>query len=584
MRLLLKFALPACLVLHGAASAGAQAAADRDRMMPPIVRQYRDLARREFSGERAREVVAYMERWFRHPGNSGFDSSLTHVEAILRRAGYVEQAGAPAGARLTYRIERKPMRGPAWDPLDAELSIVGEAAPLLRWATNRNMLAIQSYSTPPGGIVADVVDVGAGGARFDSVSVTGKIVLATMGLGRTFQEAVVKRGALGVLTYAMPAYTQPETHTNSIQFGSIANDTVRRSFGIALSNAAYTSLRRALAKGPTRVRVRVATRFFPSEERTLIADVRGTERPDERFVLSAHVQEPGANDNASGVGALAEMARLLAAGVRGSTLSPRRSITMIFGNEIAQTQDYLAADSVRTRGVRWGMSLDMVGEDTRKTGGTFLIEKMPDPSAVWTRGEDRHTDWGGQPLKPEEIRPHYYNDFVLARCRDQAEGSDWIVRTNPYEGGSDHVPFLRAGKPGVLLWHFTDVFYHTDGDRLENVSAPELKNAGICALLTALTLTSADGPTTRALVYEVQRAAEARIATEAALSRAAMVGGGDASRERTILRAWTDYYRDAIRAMRDIEVGGSSNETIHAIDVAAERVSAAGSLALRQIP
>jgi hypothetical protein len=36
--------------------------------------------------------------------------------------------------------------------------------------------------------------------------------------------------------------------------------------------------------------------------------------------------------------------------------------------------------------------------------------------------------------------------------------------------------------------------------------------------------------------------------------------------------------------MRDIEVGGSSNETIHAIDVAAERVSAAGSLALRQIP
>ena len=26
--------------------------------------------------------------------------------------------------------------------------------------------------------------------------------------------------------------------------------------------------------------------------------------------------------------------------------------------------------------------LDMVGEDTEKTGGTFLIEKMPDPSAV----------------------------------------------------------------------------------------------------------------------------------------------------------------------------------------------------------
>ena len=33
------------------------------------------------------------------------------------------------------------------------------------------------------------------------------------------------------------------------------------------------------------------------------------------------------------------------------------------------------------------MSLDMVGEDVKKTGGSFLIEKMPDPSAIWTRGK-----------------------------------------------------------------------------------------------------------------------------------------------------------------------------------------------------
>ena len=30
-------------------------------------------------------------------------------------------------------------------------------------------------------------------------------------------------------------------------------------------------------------------------------------------------------------------------------------------------------------------SLDMTGEDTAKTGGTFLIEKQADPSAVWDR-------------------------------------------------------------------------------------------------------------------------------------------------------------------------------------------------------
>ena len=52
------------------------------------------------------------------------------------------------------------------------------------------------------------------------------------------------------------------------------------------------------------------------------------------------------------------------------------------------------------------------------------------------------------------------------------------MRTNPFEGGSDHTPFLKFKKPGALFWHFTDVFYHTDGDRLDMVSKPELANVG----------------------------------------------------------------------------------------------------------
>ena len=40
----------------------------------------------------------------------------------------------------------------------------------------------------------------------------------------------------------------------------------------------------------------------------------------------------------------------------------------------------------------------MVGENTDITGGIFLIEKMPNPSAVWTRGNDKHTEWGGRKM------------------------------------------------------------------------------------------------------------------------------------------------------------------------------------------
>tara|TARA_B110000091_G_scaffold98139_1_gene106719 strand:- start:104 stop:277 length:174 start_codon:yes stop_codon:yes gene_type:complete len=56
------------------------------------------------------------------------------------------------------------------------------------------------------------------------------------------------------------------------------------------------------------------------------------------------------------------------------------------------TRRYVKEDSIRAKDIKWGISLDMVVEDTEKTGGTFLIEKMPDPSAIWTRGNHKHTE------------------------------------------------------------------------------------------------------------------------------------------------------------------------------------------------
>jgi aminopeptidase YwaD len=561
------------LALAAALPAGAQSA----RQVAPSIDHYFQLARAEYSGERARELVAYMGGWFRVPGNTAFDASLDRVILQLRAAGYVPEDSATKATRLTYRIEKRPIRGLGWDLVDASLTIVGDKTPLLKLATNLNMLAINSYSTPDSGVVGELVDVGKGtAAEYDRSSVAGKIVLVEAAVGPAFAEAVQKRGALGVLAYRMPAYTKPEINRTSIQFSSIALDTVRKGWGMPISRGALDSLRSALSHGPVRVRAMTKTRLFPSVERTVVAEVRGTTLPDERFVFSGHVQEPGANDNASGVGALAEIARVLASLSKSGTVQPKRTITMLFGNEIAQTRNFLADDSVRTRGVKWGLSLDMVGEDTKKTGGTFLIEKMPDPSAVWTRGDEHHTEWGGSAIKKEQIVPHYFNDFLLARCLDQASTNGWVVRTNPFEGGSDHTPFLQFKKPGALFWHFTDQFYHTDGDRIDKVSAATLQNVGISALVSALTLTSADGGVARSVVSELERAAIARLDTELALSKAAMAAGGSAAQERDILQTWADYYVNSLGTTSDIEAGGSSAETTAAIAAAQARVRAAG--------
>jgi hypothetical protein len=543
MRILLFLGLP-----------GVLAAQTATRPTTPALTRTLAQVRAEVSGERALATTAFVAQYWRVPGNTGFNASIARVAAILDSAGFVSEGRAHPGSRLTYRIERRPMPRPTWEPVAGSLSMVGRAEPLLRYSTNPHMLGMYSASTPLGGVEAEVVSVGTGTLEESAkVEVAGKIVFGEASLGRLFTEAVQKRGALGVLAYSMPAYTKPEINRHSIQFSGIPWDSTRAGWGIPLSFAAREILVAGLAAGPVRVRVDLVTKMYQSEELTLVAEVHGSQLPAERFVFSAHVQEPGANDNASGVGALAEIARATAVLVRSGKQDPVRTITFLWGNEISSTGRFLQEDSARSAGVKWGMSLDMVGEDTRKTGGTFLIEKMPDPSAVWTRGEDHHTEWGGASLTVAQLTPHYFNDFVLNRCLDQAEENGWVVKTNPYEGGSDHEPFLRAGKPGLLLWHFTDQFYHTDGDRIENVSAQELRNTGICALSSALALTTADTSTTRFVVEELERAAVARIDQETALSIVAVTRDSSRDKELQILRAWADWYRAALARIADVE-------------------------------
>ncbi|MEO6445346.1 MAG: M28 family peptidase [Gemmatimonadaceae bacterium] len=398
-----------------------------------------------YSGTRALETVAFLDQYVRWPGNRGFDASIAHIVERLQQAGYVRQEQAAPDDRLTYRVERYPMPNPAWEPLDAVVTVEGVAEPVLRFATNRNLLATNSWATPAAGVAGELVDAGKGTpTELDAANVRGRIVLANASVGKLFSEAVVKRGALGVLGYNMPAYTQPQVNIHSIQFGGIPYDSTRKAWAIALSYDAHQRLQVALARGPVRVRVVSAVQWTPdATEQTVVAEVRGSQRPDERFVFSAHVQEPGANDNASGVGAQVEMARVTADLVRAQTIDPQRTVTFLWGLEIRSTDRFITQDSARARGIMWGLSLDMVGENTSKTGGTFLIEKMPDPSAIWTRGEDRHSEWGGSPLTKAQMTPHYFADDapLLQRLRAGAlprgGGNDWL-------GGEDEP--LRRGQ------------------------------------------------------------------------------------------------------------------------------------------
>ena len=63
------------------------------------------LTRAGFNDKNAYQTTAFVEKYFRVPGNTGFNASIRYVENILKKAGFVEQKLNELEAPLTYRIE-----------------------------------------------------------------------------------------------------------------------------------------------------------------------------------------------------------------------------------------------------------------------------------------------------------------------------------------------------------------------------------------------------------------------------------------------------------------------------------------------
>ena len=533
---------------------------------------YFKLVRPEFKGDLAYETVAFVEQYWRLAGNTGFNKTVFRIAERLEAAGYVLEEKAKDSDRFTYRIETREMRQPTWEPVSASLKIVGSNENLLSSETNRNMIYQYSSSTPAEGITGEVIYVESKEA-LSSVDLKGKILFSDQVGYRTLQSAVKENGAVGVLTYDMPSYLQPEKNVTSIQFRGLRHDANNPAWAIALSFEAKEKLKAELAKGKVEVLLKAETKIYDSAELTIVANVKGSEWPLESLVFSAHIQEPGANDNATGVGTQLEMAKITADLIQKGKLDLKRTLTFLWGDEIISTRRYIQEKDKREAEINWGISLDMVGENTDVTGGTFLIEKMPDPSAIWTRGEDKHSEWGGSPMTVDQMKPHYFNDFILTNFEAQGEYANWVVKTNPFEGGSDHTPFLQADIPGLLLWHFTDQFYHTDNDRLDKVSQKTMVNVGTGALVSAYTLLNADEATVDQLMLMIAAKAQIRLMKEVQLSKKAIAEGGSKEDEQKILDTWADYYGKAMDSIKDL-VPADDEKTLRRILLAKEAIKA----------
>jgi hypothetical protein len=196
--------------------------------------------------------------------------------------------------------------------------------------------------------------------------------------------------------------------------------------------------------------------------RNVVAEVRGAARQDEIVVVGAHydsvVGTPGADDNASGVAALLELARRFP-----PVSAPRRTLRFVaFTNEESpffrtdRMGSAVSASRAKARGERVVamLSLETLGYYTKAPGS----QRFPAPFSA---------------LYPST------GDFVMFTTAESASAllkrtvrAFRAAATIPSEGGaapprlaagidfSDHAPFLAAGYPAVMV---TDTAFLRNG-------------------------------------------------------------------------------------------------------------------------
>ena len=431
-----------------------------------------------FDKEGAQELAAFVDGFYREPGNEGYEAVMDRVEKTLREAGF----GRLPGLEIEQLVE--PLGHQAWTPREGSIELVTAKGKerLLGFDArdDRARTMLPSYSPScdvQGEVCLDPAQLKAG-----------QILVSDQPLGRVSRNAR-SQGAAAVFSSWLPDFcvdpTGEERHLDAIRYGK-----VRPGSELPVANISprvFARIRQAAASGPVQLHFRAQVEWREASARTLVARIVGTQHPDESVAVAAHVQEPGANDNASGVAGLTFGAVALAGLLERHNIDfPARNLELIWGDEMEQTRTFLAHTEHR---VVAGFSSDMTGPSAERTGAICLLERTPDPGALVPLPPDEHTPWGAGEVKAEDLRPNGLAIIVRCALADvSALTGGWQSADHPWEGGSDHDIFLGKHIPAVLLWHFTDFAYHTSLDRMPHFDVEELRRTTSALLGSAMAI------------------------------------------------------------------------------------------------
>jgi len=454
----------------------------------------------EISGDIAYDHIRHLTLY--HSPNSGSKGYRDKTRWIFDKAKQV-------GLDDVRLIEDLKGRGPGWTAISAELFIV---SPEYRRLASYDAAAVAIATNSRSGTwEGELVDVGEGirDSDYKGKDVKGKMVLCSGAPGLVMDQAVWKRGALGVVYYNVARGLDHPDQVAWINLRSEPPKGKQTTFAFSISYRAGMELKRRLAAAPASaaipgtfsegkragekivLRATVETQFSQDANQWMVEGwIKGTKIHDQAIVLTAHLQEEkySANDDNSGLANLLEIGRALQKLIREGRLArPARDIRFWWCNEISGEYAYFAAHPEERGKVLANINQDMVG--ARQTLGariqhvtrtpdsrpSFLNDVMESIAVAVAQGNSGYLAAGQAGSRTPFSKP------IVAHFGSRDRYGVEIV---PFFTNTDHMVFNDAiiGVPGVTLTNWPDPHIHSSDDDLWQVDPAQLqRNAFVVA-------------------------------------------------------------------------------------------------------
>ncbi len=537
------------VVLVALAALASPASAQRSALIPLAVH---DALVNEISGDIAFEHI----RWFTHyhrpmGGGEGFEAVAKYVEQKAREYGLED-----------VRVIRQKTSTPSWSPRLGELTLTEPYTRRLAFSPEV-VVSLADYSRTTDIPSAELIDVGAGAADadYEGKEVAGKIVLATGSPATVMNQAVWKRGALGLIYFT----TQRRDFQDQVPWARIPvqnpEKTKDGTFAFVLSQREGLRLRAelAVAKTPYKVKASVASTFHEVSSQAIVeAVIRGTSIHDQDIVLTGHLQEGpfSANDDASGCANVLEIARSLKRMIDDGRLPrPRRDIRFWWVDEISAPEQYFADQPAERAQFLANINQDMVGAKQSVGSRVQFVTRPPASRASFlgdivesiveslvqgntaylSAGQARQslqtgaTPSGGSVATDEQ----QYSNAVLARLGTRER---YDARVIAFHNNTDHQVFNMPtiGIPGVTFTNWPDDYIHSTDDDLWQMDATQLKRNAVAVGSAAWVLATAGDGDAYALAGEIVGRGLARIGRDTTTALALARSSGPDARRRAI--------------------------------------------------